>query len=41
MISFCQQLREDEKDQKKKAETPAYLGNKGKRSRRKTENMSR
>lgn len=44
MISFCQQMREDEIGQKKKAqgaETPAFPGNKGKRSRRKTENVSR
>lgn len=44
MISFCQQLREEEKGQKKKvqgAEIPAFPGNKGKRSRRKTENVSR
>lgn len=44
MISFCLQLREDEKVQKKKAqgaETPSFPGNKGKRSRRKTENVSR
>lgn len=44
-VSFTQQLREDEKGQKKKAqsaETLAFPGNsKGKRSRRKTENISR